>query len=157
MSPRSPLVAVCRLLLAGLFLWACSLKIADPEAFALSVSRYHILPGVLVNLVAIVLPWVEALSAVALLLPFRSLRSGGALLIAGMLAVFSLAIAWSLLHGQHASCGCFSMRADAAPSNALNLLRNAALLAAALLVFFDALFPARSRFPLRRRFRVPLP
>ena len=156
MNPRALLVAAGRLLLAGLFLWACSLKIADPAAFALAVSRYHLLPAALVNPVAIILPWIELLSALALLLPSRPFRAGGALLVAGMLAVFSLAIAWSLLHGQTPSCGCFSLRADAAPSNALNLLRNAALLAAALLVLFDAHYPARARFPLRTKVKIPL-
>lgn len=156
MNPRALLLAACRLLLAGLFLWAASLKIADPAAFALAVSRYHILPGPLVNPVAILLPWVEILSAAALLLPSRPLRAAGAALIAAMLAVFTLAIAWSLLLGHPPSCGCFSLRADAAPSNALNLLRNAALFAAALFVLFDALHPPRPLSPLRTKFRIPL-
>lgn len=155
-APRTLLPAACRLLLAGLFLWAASLKIGDPAAFALAVSRYHILPGPLVNPVAILLPWVEILSALALLLPSRSFRAAGAALIAAMLAVFSLAIAWSLLLGHPPSCGCFSLRPDAAPSNAWNLLRNAALLAAAAVALADAISPARPLSPLRTKFQIPL-
>ena len=155
-SPRALLAVACRLLLAALFLWAASLKIRDPAAFALAVSRYHILPGPLVNPVAILLPWVEILSALALLLPSRPFRAAGAALIASMLAVFTLAIAWSLLHGTPPSCGCFSLRPDAAPSNAWNLLRNAALLLAAFLALDDALSPVRPLSPLRTKFRIPL-
>ena len=46
MSRVRPLfIRAARLAVAGLFLAACIAKIRDPEAFALAVSRYRILPG----------------------------------------------------------------------------------------------------------------
>ena len=62
----------------------------------------------------------------------------GALLITGMLAVFTAAISLNLLRGIEASCGCFSTRADAAVSDGWNLVRNGALIWLSGAVFLDA-------------------
>lgn len=142
----SVLALLCRLVLAAVFLRACVVKIADPAAFALAVSRYHILPAPLINLAAMVLPWVELLTGACLLLPARSrvllrLRLASLLLIAGMLLVFIVAIGYLLSQGQTASCGCFSMRADAASSNILNIVRNIVLVALAAGAFLSDLLP----------------
>ena len=142
----SLLALLCRLVLAAIFLRACVVKIADPAAFALAVSRYHILPAPFINLAAMVLPWVELLTGLCLLLPARRrvllrLRLASLLLIAGMLLVFIVAIAYLLSQGQTASCGCFSMRADAASSNVLNIVRNIILVALAAGAFLADLLP----------------
>ena len=142
----SVLALLCRLALAVVFLRACVVKIADPAAFALAVSRYHILPGPFINLAAMVLPWIELLTGACLLLPSRPrfllrLRLASLLLIAGMLLVFIVAIACLLAQGQTASCGCFSMRADAASSNYLSILRNIVLVALAAGAFLADFLP----------------
>ena len=129
---------LARLAVASLFLGACLAKIRDPEGFALAISRYRILPGVFVNAVAIILPWIEFLSGLAVLAGPARIRAAGALLITGMLAVFTLAISFNLLRGIEASCGCFSTRADAAVSDSWNLVRNGALIWLALTVWADA-------------------
>ncbi|NLB64850.1 MAG: DoxX family protein [Lentisphaerae bacterium] len=127
---------LARLAVAGIFLGACAAKIRDPEAFALAVYRYRLLPDILINPAAMILPWIELLGAVALLLPLRRARAASALIITGMLAVFTAAIAFNLFRGIEIACGCFSTRADAAVSDTWNLLRNGALiwLSAALLM-----------------------
>jgi len=129
---------LARIAVAGLFLAACIAKIRDPELFALAVNRYRILPGEFVNLVAIVLPWIELLAGLAVLVAPARLRAAGALVITGMLSVFTIAISLNLLRGIEASCGCFSTRADAAVSDAWNLVRNGALIWLSLAVFLDA-------------------
>lgn len=135
---RSLFIWLARLAVAALFLGACIAKIRDPELFALAVNRYRLLPGEWVNLVAIVLPWIELTTGLAVLAAPARLRAAGALLIAGMLAVFTAAISLNLLRGIEASCGCFSTRADAAVSDGWNLVRNGALLWLALAVLADA-------------------
>ncbi len=135
---RSLFIWLARLAVAALFLGACIAKIRDPELFALAVNRYRLLPGEWVNLVAIVLPWIELTTGLAVLAAPARLRAAGALLIAGMLAVFTAAISLNLLRGIEASCGCFSTRADAAVSDGWNLVRNGALLWLALTVLADA-------------------
>ena len=139
MKPVRPLFLwLARIAVAAVFLGACLAKIRDPEAFALAVNRYRILPGEFVNLVAIVLPWIELTAGLAVLAAPARLRAAGALLLAGMLTVFTIAISLNLLRGIEASCGCFSTRADAAVSDGWNLVRNGALIWLSLAVFLDA-------------------
>ena len=146
MNRARPLfVWMARLAVSGTFLAACIAKIRDPEAFALAVNRYRILPGEFVNLVAIVLPWIELTSGLAVLAALARLRAAGALIIAGMLTVFTIAISLNLLRGIEASCGCFSTRADAAVSDGWNLVRNGALIWLALAAFLDAFRRAAGR------------
>jgi hypothetical protein len=158
----SPLVLaarVARLALAAVFVWAACVKIAHPDAFALVVSRYPILVGplaVFVNPVAIILPWVELASGLAVLLAPPRTRAGAALLLAAMLAVFTIAITILLASGQTTSCGCFSVRADASSSNVWNIARNLLLLAAAAIAFAEARDADRPLTRLKTKFRIPL-
>ena len=129
---------MARLAVGGLFLAACIAKIRNPELFALAVDRYRILPGEWVNAVAIVMPWIELTAGLAVLAASARWRAAGALIITGMLAVFTVAISLNLLRGIEASCGCFSTRADAVVSDGWNLVRNCTLIWLSLAVFFDA-------------------
>jgi len=138
---------LARIAVAGLFLGACITKIRHPDLFALAVNRYRILPGEWVNLVALVLPWIECTAGLSLLIAPARWRAAGALLITGMLSVFTVAISLNLLRGIEASCGCFSTRADAAVSDGWNLVRNSALIWLSLIIFFDALRSARRLMP----------
>jgi len=145
-KPVRPLFLwLARIAVAAVFLGACIAKIRDPELFALAVNRYRILPGEFVNLVAIVLPWIELTAGLAVLAAPARLRAAGALLLAGMLTVFTIAISLNLLRGIEASCGCFSTRADAAVSDGWNLVRNGALIWLALAAFLDAFRRAPAR------------
>ena len=133
-----PLAA--RLVLAAVFLWAAWGKIADPEAFALAVYRYRILPAWAVNAFALWLPWIEVLAALALLLPNRRAAAAGAALAAGMLAAFTAAYAAALARGLSIACGCFTLRADAAAGGWTTLARNAGLFLLAAAAFAEAFF-----------------
>ena len=146
MSRVRPLfIWAARLAVAGLFLAACIAKIRNPEAFALAVSRYRILPAEFVNLVALILPWIELTAGLAVLAAPARLRAAGALIIAGMLTVFTIAISLNLLRGIEASCGCFSTRADAAVSDGWNLVRNGALIWLSLATFLEAFRAAAAK------------
>lgn len=146
MNRTRPLfIWLARISVAAVFLGACIAKIRDPEAFALAVHRYRILPGGWVNAVALFLPWLECTTGLSLLIGPRRLRAAGAFLISGMLAVFTIAIALNLARGIEASCGCFTTRADAAVSDTWNLLRNGALIWLSVAVFLDAFRAARPR------------
>jgi len=140
MKPVRPaFLFLARLAIAGLFMGACIAKIRDPAAFALSVQRYRILSGDWINLVAIILPWIECTTGLAVLFGTARWRAAGAALITGMLVVFTIAISLNLLRGIEASCGCFSTRADASVSDIWNLVRNVSLIWLSLAVLLDAL------------------
>lgn len=96
---------LARWALGLIFLAAAVPKILDPSGFALDISHYAILPDALVNLVAIILPWVEAVGALALLSGFAA--EGGLLLVNGLMAVFLAALASAWIRGLDIDCGCF--------------------------------------------------
>ncbi len=95
-----------RLLLAVTFISACIHKIAWPYDFALQVATYQILPLALVNLQAIVLPWLELVVAAALIVGLWTRPA--ALVTCGMNLMFIVAIALALSADLHLQCGCFS-------------------------------------------------
>jgi uncharacterized membrane protein YphA (DoxX/SURF4 family) len=127
------LALAARLYLAWVFLAACAHKIADPAAFAVDVATYGILPLWGVNAVAHVLPWIEAFAAAMLILGLRV--RAAALLVAGMMATFLVALSVALAKGLDMSCGCFASTGAAEdPISSLTLLRDGAWMALALYV-----------------------
>jgi uncharacterized membrane protein YphA (DoxX/SURF4 family) len=100
-----------RVYLAAVFLLACWHKLWDPGSFALDIATYQILPLSLVNLMAITLPWLELTAGSMLLMGLRA--RAAALLVAGMMVMFTVAIALALNKGLDMSCGCFASQAAA--------------------------------------------
>ncbi|MCX6996385.1 MAG: DoxX family protein [Kiritimatiellaeota bacterium] len=117
------------------FLAACLPKLAAPQALALAIFRYHLLPHGMVNAAAILLPWLELTAAVALLLA-PAYRRAAARLLLGLLAAFTAAIALDLHRGLDIACGCFSLAPGVGRAGAGSLLRNAVLMTLAALAIW---------------------
>jgi len=126
-------VAAAGLIVAGVFLRAAWPKLLDPGAFALMVFRYQVLPDVAINLVALFLPWLELICAVALLTVPRWRTAAGTVII-GMLVVFTVLLISTITRGIDISCGCFSVDAEAATIGWSSVIRNAVLVALTCLV-----------------------
>ncbi len=94
-----------RLFVGVIFIQASIYKIAEPEEFAKAITYYKALPVAAVNIMAIVLPWLELFTGAMLVLGVFS-RSN-AFIIAIMLLVFIVAISQALARGIDISCGCF--------------------------------------------------
>lgn len=120
----------CRLVLGVVFIAAAVPKILAPHDFALAILRYQMAPYALINLMAVFMPWLELVAGVAILMP-RPAR-GAAIILAGLLAVFTVAIAINLVRGVDMACGCFTMDPDAERIGWWNVARNLGLLAAAV-------------------------
>ncbi|HJQ36320.1 MAG TPA: MauE/DoxX family redox-associated membrane protein [Thermoanaerobaculia bacterium] len=92
-----------------IFVIAALPKIADPPSFAHMIYNYRILPGGLINISALIMPWVELFCGLALILGVwtRAART----IIALMLLMFSIAISWNLLRNNAIDCGCFDISA----------------------------------------------
>jgi uncharacterized membrane protein YphA (DoxX/SURF4 family) len=118
---------VACLALAGVLIAAAFPKISNPDQFALAVYQYQLLPNMLVNLVAVYLPWLE-ISCAAALVALPAARRGALLLVAGMLVVFTMAITWVVIRGQAIPCGCFGGE-DSTAAGWWSLARNCGLLA----------------------------
>jgi len=102
-------------------------KILYPDDFAVSVYRFQLLPGALVNLAALYIPWLEMVCGVCLLIVPR-LRVAALWIVLLLLIGFTVAIGINLWRGSVFGCGCFGSGAADEPLNGLHLLRNAGLI-----------------------------
>ena len=100
-----PLNWLLRIIVGGAFILAGVLKIAGPAQFAVAVSNYRLVPHQLINLVAIVVPWIEVVAGLCVLAGFW-LRSG-ALIVTAITAIFFFVITSALARGLDIECGCF--------------------------------------------------
>jgi uncharacterized membrane protein YphA (DoxX/SURF4 family) len=113
---------IARLLLGAIFIAASIDKIAHPAEFAKIVSNYHILPGQLVNAVALILPWLEAILGLFILCGWW--LAGAVGLADLLLLVFFIAIAQAVARGIDLHCGCFSTSAAGPPQTGWYLARD---------------------------------
>lgn len=144
------LARAARIILGALFLWASVTKVPDMAAFAESVANYRIVPPALVPVVAAAVVGVEILAGVALMLNVWARPA--ALLLAGLLAVFTVGLASALARGIDLACGCFG-GTDAATW--WTVLRDLALLAWALGVAASSPSPPPSPSPALDPARAP--
>ena len=100
-----------RIYMGVVFIMAALFKIYEPYQFGLSVATYQMAPLELINVFAIILPWVELFVGVAFIVGFWT-RANGALIVAMML-MFLTALSWALSHDLQMSCGCFASQETA--------------------------------------------
>lgn len=93
-----------RFLIAGLFLRAGTVKLADRADFQQAVKNYQLVPAPLVKTVAAAVPAAEMIAGFLLLLGVATSIAGW--LLAALLAGFSAAIAINLARGRVFDCGC---------------------------------------------------
>ena len=109
LSARRAAVLAGRLLLGVVFIVAAWPKIADPPAFAHMIANYRLFPAALVHAAALVLPWIEILSGIALVSGVFWRTAGK--LVSALLAVFLVAIGVNLARDRAVQCGCFDVHA----------------------------------------------
>ena len=126
---KAALLALCRLVVGGLFLWAASTKVPDMAKFAEEVANYRLLPAALVPVTAAVVVGVEIVTGIALVLGVWARPA--ALALSGLLGVFTVGITQALLRGIDLRCGCFGGEEAA---TWWTVLRDVAILAPALAV-----------------------
>lgn len=127
---RQGVLLLLRWGMAAVFIAAAIPKIREPDLFAQSVHNYQMLPAWGVNAMAVILPWIELVIGVGLALGIWSRAC--ALTMAGLMAVFMIALVTAGVRGLDISCGCFEVGEEAGHSSMLlATLRDAAFLAAA--------------------------
>jgi len=147
MAPRRPLPTVrivlwlSKIVLVGVFIYAAIPKINDPRGFAELIYRYQILPGLLVNVTAIYLPWLELVAAVSLLVP--KVREAAGLMVLCLLAIFTAAVGVSLYRGLNISCGCFSTDSQVGAIGGVTIVRNLFLILMAGMVYLADTAPPK--------------
>jgi uncharacterized membrane protein YphA (DoxX/SURF4 family) len=94
--------------LGVIFIAAALPKIAQPPVFAKSVHAYYMLPDMLVNAQALLLPGVELTAGLALVLGIRP--RAAAWVAAALLAMFMVALAWNgFVTENPVNCSCFDL------------------------------------------------
>ena len=143
--------------LGAVFIYASIDKIEQPREFARIVYHYRLigpsaaLGFVPANALAVMLPWVEALTG--LLLVVGLWRREAALTSALLLAMFLVAVGWALAHGIDVeNCGCFSVSGEGRAAGLKLILQGVGLLAVALVL---ALVPPRGQLQMPGGVPVP--
>lgn len=132
------LLLVLRAILAFVFIYAAILKIAEPGDFSQAIANYKLLPDSFINILAIILPWIEISAGILLL--FGVAVKENSVIISGMLIVFIVAIGISLARGLNIDCGCFGT-ANGDQIGLIKLLQNIGLLVIGItLIIYNSTF-----------------
>ena len=113
------------MVLGVVFIIASIDKIVSPDAFAANVQAYGLVPYALVNITALVIPWLELVCGVFLLGGVR-LQSSSAILSA-LLSMFIIAMIIALVRELKIDCGCFG-KEHATPVSWMRVLEDVGLL-----------------------------
>ena len=133
-----------RLVLGVVFIYASIDKIDKPGGFAEAIYNYRMMPHATIDLMAIVMPWLELLCGILIIIGL--FVRGSALLIGFMLLVFIVAISFALVRGLDISCGCFKV--EGGHTLALGLLVRDILMffaSAVVVIFGGPSFSLRGR------------
>jgi putative oxidoreductase len=130
------IVLAARLVLGSVFVIAGIEKIVNPNAFAKAIHNYQLVPFAALNVMALVLPWLEVLTGVFLIFGIR-LRASSAL-VAAMLVVFLIAIGSAMARGLSIECGCYSQGGGGETVGWKKVFEDVALLLLAVQIFVAA-------------------
>ncbi len=100
-----------RLAVGITFVYAAVDKIIHPDQFARIIYNYHQVPGQLINVFALFLPWVELITGVLVIVGYW--EKAATVMIGGMLVMFIIALSIALIKGVNIECGCFSTTSKA--------------------------------------------
>jgi putative oxidoreductase len=117
-----------RMFLGLTFIVASVHKISAPADFAKIVYGYALFPSYSINMIALVVPYLELVAGAALVTGIYP-RSA-ALLLSVMLLFFIAVISFNLMRGHQFDCGCFSLNEGQQESPVHLLMRDMVYLAA---------------------------
>lgn len=123
-----------RLFLGCTFIFSSWHKIVSPDQFAVILYGYAVFPHQIINVLAIVVPFVELICGLTLITGL--LKRSGLLLINAMLVGFIFLISFNLIRGHEFDCGCFSLgETEGTWSSIWLLVRDFVMLGAGIYLF----------------------
>jgi uncharacterized membrane protein YphA (DoxX/SURF4 family) len=131
---------ICRLILAGVFIYSGYVKVQEPLQFAVTISGYKMVPENLIFPMARRLPWVEIVLGLAILIGWKIRYFSAA--TAALLLFFIAVLAITISRGIEANCGCFGLDERISP---LTILRDSLFLIPALYLMFEPQLTKRWR------------
>jgi len=129
---------ILRCILGGTFIYASIPKILNPDGFAMILYGYSVFPIYIINLIAIIFPFIELFSGLLLILGF--FYRPAIIIINSSILFFIIIISFNLIRGHEFNCGCFAVGNPSTISAAGQLLvRDLILLVIGLYLFFAKL------------------
>ena len=128
---------VARIILGVVLIAAASSKVVDPRAFANEIANYQVMFREGLNVMALILPWLEMLIGITLILGIRLKAS--AVIAAMLMTVFIAAVLSAMARGLDISCGCFGPNSEKVGWN--KVLENTGLLILAIYIW---LYPVKT-------------
>ncbi len=123
--------------MGGLFVYASLEKLFNQEAFSKAIFYYKFLPDILINIFAIVIPYIELFSGILLIIGIY--KRGSSFLISFLLFIFIIALTQAYIKGLDISCGCFSLETVGQKSDILlRIFEDILLLAASVIIFIKS-------------------
>ena len=99
---------LARWILGFTFIYASYHKILEPAEFARIIYGYDLFPAAIINLSAIIVPFVELTAGIFLILGI--FPRSAVLTINAMLVVFIVLLSINLIRGHAFDCGCFALQ-----------------------------------------------
>ncbi len=130
------LTFVLRLVLGFIFIYASVDKILHPAQFAKVIYHYQVLPMEIINVVAIIIPWLEAILGMTLILGIWLETT--ALMLSAITFVFIALMGSAMARGLNIECGCFSLDPEAAVIGWHRIFEDGLMLFASLFIFIYA-------------------
>ncbi|MBT8365243.1 MAG: DoxX family membrane protein [Deltaproteobacteria bacterium] len=124
-----------RWILGLTFIYASYNKILFPADFAKIIYGYNLFPATLINLIAIILPFLELVVALALI--FGIYPRSAVLIVNALLVAFIILLSINLIRGHEFNCGCFALQnSENNVSSQTTIIRDFVYLALGLQVYF---------------------
>ena len=131
------LLIAFRIIVGGVFVYASLNKLMNQEEFAKAIYNYKFLPSALINIFAIVLPYVELIAGLFLIAGIYV--RGSSFLILLMLIIFIIALAQAYLRGLDINCACFSLENPEQKSDIFTrIIEDILLLAATIIIYIKS-------------------
>ncbi len=129
---------VLRIALGIVFIYASADKILNPSSFAKIIYGYDIFPLLLINIIAITVPFIELVTGLFLI--FKIYQKPALLIINFFLSFFIIILSYNLLRGHEFDCGCFTVVGTGhIYTTGQFIIRDLILLSCGLFLFFDKL------------------
>jgi uncharacterized membrane protein YphA (DoxX/SURF4 family) len=127
-----------RLVIGVMLIYASYYKVIEPASFAKSIWFYHMVPGSLINLMALILPWLELICGLGLILGI--FYDGAKVWATLMMVMFIIALSSTIVRGIDIDCGCFK-----ASQGATGSAWNSLIFDLVAMIFVVQLFISKSR------------
>ena len=128
--PHLTIDLLLRIALGGLFIWASIDKALEPHLFARMIRNYQVLPLLLVNPAALIVPWLEMFAG--LLLVTGVWRKSCLFIINSLLVLFILMMSQAMLRGLSLDCGCYTTQSGSSQVTWWRVLEDIVMLAAGI-------------------------